>query len=123
MPAVILDLTTRLLPHRDSLAKPHIPTDISTVADGSWSCSTDTLINLTRWFELYGYELDPTCLFEDMARDLGAVLRASTLLNHLHQLPSGTPYFAYLHCVRKGNPSETKRALARLRLASAPQAK
>lgn len=123
MPAVIVDLTARLLARKDSLAKPYIPTDIVAEADGSWGCSTETMINLMRWFELYGYEFDPTSLFEDIASDLCAILRASTLLDHLHQLPSGTPYFAYLHTVRKGNPAETKKALAQLRAASAQQAR
>jgi hypothetical protein len=118
MPAVILDFTAHLQGRKDRLAKPSIPTDLFAEPDGSWGCSTDTMINLMRWFELYGYEFDPTCLFEDMASDLCAILRASSLLDHIHQLPSGSPYFQYLHTVRKGNAAETKIALARLRKVS-----
>lgn len=114
MQAVIFDLTERIKARKDSLPKPFIPTDIIAMADGSWGCSTETMVHLIRWFEQFGYDFDPTCLFEDMAGDLCAILRASALLSHIHQLPSGSPYFEYLHAVRKGNPLETAKARMRL---------
>jgi hypothetical protein len=113
MPAVILDFNARLHSRYDELAQPHVPEDITAYEDGAWGCSTDTMVKLMRWFELYGYDFDPTCLFEDLARDLCAILRASTLLAQLHALPSGSAYWGYLHAVRKGNFAETK--VARLR--------
>jgi hypothetical protein len=113
MPAVILDFNARLQAKNEELASPYVPNDITAYPDGSWGCSTDTMVNLIRWFELYGYDFDPTCLFEDLARDLCAILRAATLVQQIHALPSGAPYWAYLHAVRKGNFAETKAARER----------
>lgn len=121
MPAAIFDLSERIQARKDNLPKPFIPTDIVATDDGSWGCSTDTMIHLIRWFEQFGYEFDPTCLFEDMVGDLCAILRASALLGHIHALPSGSPYFEYLHAVRKGNPVETAKALIRLNGAASQQ--
>jgi hypothetical protein len=121
MAAVILDFNARLQARKEELPQPFVPEDIKAYADGSWGCSTDTMVNLMRWFEMYGYEFDPTCLFEDMARDLCAILRAAALVKQIHALPSGTPYWEYLHTVRKGNFAETKAARERLELLAGRQ--
>jgi hypothetical protein len=110
MSAVILDFNARHRARVKELGRPYVPKDITAYPDGSWGCSTDTMVAMMRWFETYGFDFDPTCLFEDLASDLCAIMRASALLANVEALPYGSPYWRYLQAVQNGDFEKTKAA-------------
>jgi len=115
MSAVILDFASRRHVRDMGLPPPSVPGDLFVNADGSWGCSTQTMANLVQWFEAYGYDFDPTRPYEDMASDLCGIIRASTLLAHIHRLPEESPFTRYLMAVRGGDTLHAKALLCKMK--------
>jgi hypothetical protein len=105
------------------LLHPSYPRDVSHFDDGTWLCSSASLLKLTRSFQRYGFRLNPLCTFTEFHEKFSFIRQASALLDHLenqHVMASQTPEMRdYLRAVKSADGTAITASLANIRVPKA----